>query len=262
MKLALFDIDGTLIEKGTQILSESTKNAVNLLKKHKVTIAVASGRPIFMIDKNLLEQLQFDFFICANGTFVANHEMKELFRDGISPDISVPLLEEIEKDGFGISLNFEDNNYAYSAVDKMQELRDFFIGNSKINRAEGDQLTRHLTSYPTSGVAYIPNDKVDRYIKKYPTLKFVKTLENYYDVMHINSSKGKALEKLADYLNISLKETIAFGDDYNDIEMLETAGVGVAMGNAVSDLKNIADYITTEYNKNGIWNALKFYNLI
>ena len=59
-----------------------------------------------------------------------------------------------------------------------------------------------------------------------------------------------------------MEETIAFGDGGNDITMIEHAAIGVAMGNANKEVKEIADYITDDVDNNGIYNALKHFNII
>jgi len=65
-----------------------------------------------------------------------------------------------------------------------------------------------------------------------------------------------------EYISVTKEEVIVFGDDYNDVEMLHEAGISVVMGNANDDVKAVADYVTTECDKDGIWNALMHFNII
>jgi hydroxymethylpyrimidine pyrophosphatase-like HAD family hydrolase len=71
-------------------------------------------------------------------------------------------------------------------------------------------------------------------------------------ILHKNAAKEHALKKASEHFNIPLSEIIAFGDDINDIEMLKTAGIGVAMGNAQDSVKEIADYVTETNDNEGI----------
>ena len=72
-----------------------------------------------------------------------------------------------------------------------------------------------------------------------------------------DTNKGTALKRLSEYLNIPMEETMALGDSYNDIEMLETAGLGVAMANSPKDIKDISDYTTlADNNNNGVAEAI------
>ena len=70
--------------------------------------------------------------------------------------------------------------------------------------------------------------------------------------MHEASSKGSSLERLCEHLGIDISQTIACGDGNNDLTMIETAGLGVAMGNATETLKKAADYITASNDEDGI----------
>ena len=87
-------------------------------------------------------------------------------------------------------------------------------------------------------------------------------LIGFFDFVRIGESKGKAMELLCDMVGCLLDEVIAFGDDYNDMEMLERSGIGVAMGDAVEPLKSCADYITETCSNAGIVKALRHYALI
>ena len=69
-------------------------------------------------------------------------------------------------------------------------------------------------------------------------------------------------ESLCDYYSINKQDIVAFGDNYNDKEMLESVGMGIAMGNAPDDIKNIANDVTSTNNQDGIFNALQKLNII
>ena len=77
-----------------------------------------------------------------------------------------------------------------------------------------------------------------------------------------NGGKVVGIEKMLEHHGITKEEIIAFGDGENDLEMLAFAGVGVAMGNADEEVKEVADYVTTDIDDDGIWNACKHFNLI
>ncbi|MDE6725300.1 MAG: HAD-IIB family hydrolase, partial [Ruminiclostridium sp.] len=76
--------------------------------------------------------------------------------------------------------------------------------------------------------------------------------ENWYAFLPKTAGKVQAIQELAKLLNISLNEIVAFGDDKNDVEMLKMCGVGVAVDNAITDVKNIADSITLSNDENGV----------
>lgn len=76
------------------------------------------------------------------------------------------------------------------------------------------------------------------------------------------AEKNKGIDAIINHFGIKLEETMAFGDGGNDIDMLKHAGIGIAMENARDDVKEIADFITTSVDDDGITNALKHYNVL
>ena len=85
---------------------------------------------------------------------------------------------------------------------------------------------------------------------------------SFADVNPKCSGKNVGIDKIIEYYSIDLSETIAFGDGGNDISMIKHAAIGVAMGNANDDVKEVADYVTDSVDEDGIYNALKHFNLI
>ena len=77
------------------------------------------------------------------------------------------------------------------------------------------------------------------------------------EINHQGVSKGRAVKALADYYGIKREEIVCIGDNENDISMIEYAGLGVAMGNAIDQVKALADYITDSNKEEGVSNALK-----
>ena len=77
--------------------------------------------------------------------------------------------------------------------------------------------------------------------------------------MNKEVDKSKSILRLCEILNINIEEVIAIGDSYNDISMIETAGVGIAMGNGVQEIKEIADFITDTNENDGVAKAIKKY---
>ena len=94
---------------------------------------------------------------------------------------------------------------------------------------------------------------------KFPDLVVTTSIVNNIEINSKDATKGIALKKLADYLEIPVSQTMAFGDDFNDITMLETAGIGVAMENAAEEVKNAANYVTDSCDSNGVANAVNHF---
>jgi Cof subfamily protein (haloacid dehalogenase superfamily) len=98
--------------------------------------------------------------------------------------------------------------------------------------------------------------------EKYSKLRFVRWHENSVDVVPKEGSKAATILCVAEQLGIAQEDVICFGDGQNDREMLTAAGVGVAMGNAVPEIQQVADMVTASNDEDGIWLALKELQLI
>ena len=85
---------------------------------------------------------------------------------------------------------------------------------------------------------------------------------NFTDITVRGADKGHALRLMAAHEGLDISECIAFGDGGNDIPILKTAGIGVAMGNAADNVKAAADYVTTHVDDNGIANAVRHFGAI
>ena len=81
-------------------------------------------------------------------------------------------------------------------------------------------------------------------------------------IFHIEYSKATAIRYITDYLKIPMEDTVAIGDSNNDLPMLKYAHTSIAMGNSSKQVLETADYITTDVDKDGIWNALKWLGVL
>ena len=98
--------------------------------------------------------------------------------------------------------------------------------------------------------------------EKFPHLSICRSHANFLEVMHKSATKGNAVRFLEDYFHVKMEECVAFGDNFNDISMLEAAGTGVAMGNACGEALNAADYVTASVDDDGIRKALEHFGVI
>ena len=95
-----------------------------------------------------------------------------------------------------------------------------------------------------------------------PGCRAVRWSEEFVDILPATGGKVNGLQETLNHLGLTRENSIAFGDGGNDTEMLAFAGIGVAMGNAWPDARAAADYITTDVDKKGIWNALEHFGLL
>lgn len=104
---------------------------------------------------------------------------------------------------------------------------------------------------------YCKEDEQQQYEQHHPHLKFTRWYPYTVDVNDRFMNKSVGIERVLHHLNIAPEQSIAFGDNMNDLEMLSYVGMGVAMGNAIEDTKNAADFVTKPIHEDGISYALE-----
>lgn len=254
MSIAFFDIDGTLAV-GTEV-PESAGASVVRLRSGGHLVFLCTGRSREYVERHFGGIA--DGFICYNGRFAFMGD-RVLFDEPLSPEQIASLretLRNVEADSvfFGAyGAFFGRNPCHYEAV---------------ASEYEGGYVQRELSS--DSGPVYnfdVLFCNAAHYARIRDALKNTCLLNPHgphpsADATVSGVDKGDALRVVADRLHISLEDTYAFGDGINDISMLKAAGHGVAMGNAVDELKNAAEYVTTGILEDGVKNALLHYGLI
>ena len=109
---------------------------------------------------------------------------------------------------------------------------------------------------------YIPVDFQDKFMEAMPNCEATRWSPLFIDVIPAGGGKHVAIEKIMDYYGYSRDEIMAFGDGGNDKTMIMAAGIGIAMGNANEDVKEVADYVTASVDDEGVVKALKYFNII
>lgn len=252
-KILFFDIDGTLYDHEKK-LPESAKKAVMAARANGHIIAIATGRAPFMIGP-VLNDLDIDTYICFNGQYVVHKG--EVIRSGvIEPEILDRIKEKADRDG--IPLVFMDD----------REMVATEVGHSHI----GDSLESLKMPYPRAAEEFYLERPIhqallfcedDRaYAEAFPELKFVRWHPMSTDILPAGTSKAVGMEKILEREGLTMADAVAFGDGLNDLEMLEAAGVGVAMGNAHDEAKKKADYVAGDVSEDGIARILDKLKLI
>lgn len=263
IKAAFFDVDGTLVSFNTHKISELSKKAIFTLKQKNIKVFAATGRALFQIED--LHELKFDGYITVNGCncFVyENNGLKEIYRVSLNKDDLFSLVDYLDRDNFlctvitskSIFLNYIDDDVKKMYNDNKFPIPEAVDFRNYINKNYEQILQLNIfvdenkESYLINNV--LKNSKSSRWNK------------SFADVNSKHGGKEVGIDKIIKYYGIDLSEIIAFGDGGNDIGMIKLAGIGVAMGNANKEVKEIADYITDDVDNDGVYKALKHFNLI
>lgn len=260
VKSIFFDIDGTLISFKTHKMPESTRKALNELRKKGVKLFIATGRSPFAIPsiRHILD-FEFDGYVMLNGQYCLIDN--KIIRDEPLPMESFKsILPYMEKNK--IACEFLEIDYTYSNLinDRVIELRKF-LGNTVSNFPLEDS-SRAESKKTYQLCAYVKENEEKEFFENMPGCRGVRWNSLFIDVIPENGGKGEGIKAMLKYLKISEEEVMAFGDGGNDIEMLQAVEYGIAMGNAGENVKEAALYVTKDVDEDGIYSALVHYNVL
>ncbi|KAA9299215.1 MULTISPECIES: Cof-type HAD-IIB family hydrolase [Aerococcus] len=259
-KLAAFDIDGTLVNDDKEV-TESTLRGLAHLQDQGVHVAISTGRPLKGVHKVLdqIDQDLVDYASCFNGSVIYQLKEKRIIFETY---LQVDQVHEITQ--FALAHEVDVHGHSASQVLVHRDPIDRYVGvesgilDMPITQTDFLADDVHFPKLMITGEAErileieeeIPSDWYQRY-------NIVKSEPYYLEFNPKASSKGLALEHLCELLDVDQAQSMAFGDQENDLSMIEWAGCGIAMGNAIQSLKDIADYVTHDNNTDGIEHAAK-----
>ncbi|MCA1055772.1 Cof-type HAD-IIB family hydrolase [Rossellomorea aquimaris] len=254
-KIVFFDIDGTLTHHEDGSIPQNTKDAIKLLKDKGLVVVAATGRPLSMCSE--IRELGIDTVISANGAYVKHHE-EVLHKVAMDSTVVKEVVEfsEEEKHGLsfyteGFSMNGIQNADVMNALKETLSLEEYPMIENEIFNKEVYLMC-----------LFADDEQVDKYIRRFPHLTFKRWHPFVLNVLKEDVSKSLAIKKVLDYFQLESSQAIAFGDGENDIDMLELAGLGIAMGNGHERLKEVADFVTEKSGEDGIVYALKEFCII
>jgi Cof subfamily protein (haloacid dehalogenase superfamily) len=261
-KLIALDVDGTLLNDDHQ-LSEQTKRTIRKVNEAGCGIVLCTGRgpastwPI-------LEELGLQgIMITHNGALTVRSEDSEVLHQyPIGQAQLQPLVSYCRERGIHFDLCTPFHLYVESLEDGMLETyRKFFVE---------PQLTSDITRVSESAVKFTVSgettmlDRVEQEWREtgiYHPFRMIRSGDRFIDIISPEATKGNALKQLAAAWSISREQIVAIGNYFNDVEMIEYAGLGIAMGNSPEGVKQAADAVTGSNNEDGVHSALTRYVL-
>ncbi|AIQ11791.1 Cof-type HAD-IIB family hydrolase [Paenibacillus durus] len=252
-KLIAIDIDDTLINDDKEV-TPATQAALEAAIAAGVVVTLATGRA-YASAQAIARQTGLNVpIITYQGSLVKNlMDEKVLYERFVPQDAVRKVFEYCIEHNLHLQTYVDDKLYSR---DENQKLIDYAAANRTQYYVDPD--TEKLAGIKTPKLLIIDDPAfLDELAPKLRELlgsevHITKSKPHYLEITHKEGTKGLALEFLADYFGCKVSETIAVGDSWNDHEMLETAGLGVAMGNAIPALKEIANYVTASNNEDGV----------
>ena len=261
--MLVLDIDGTLVGSDKTI-SEKTREAIIKAQQRGKIVAIASGRSIAGIRKtasNISLEQYGGYVIAYNGTTVVNCKTGEcIYNQMVPKELVKPVYEAAKRVNAGIVI-YNDNTKEMISGNGLNEYIkiDAEACNVTINevsdfvKAVNFPFNKFLLSGKPEHMAEVEKIMAKEFGDRLNVFRsdpfYVELLPRYVD-------KGVAVEKLVKHLDIQREKVICIGDSYNDLPMLRFAGMGVAMGNAQQEVKEMADYVTASNDEDGIVNVI------
>ena len=252
-KLMAVDIDGTLLNDRGE-LTENTKNAIKQWVDKGLIFTIASGRPIQGIEK-LNRTLNLDVpFITYNGAMVVMGKSgKVLYEQKLSRNDSRDIISL--GNNYNVTIMIWNDNKLY--VPQINERVENYKMISGVEPILIDNLEKIIEKGVTKILWYDEVEKIAQYQKEIGSflsenVNFHPSRPYFMEFVDKNASKAIAMEKLGQFYGIKQSEMIAVGDGFNDLSMIEYAGLGVAMANSPREVKEKADYITLSNEEDGV----------
>ena len=259
-KYALFfDIDGTLVSFQTHQIPPSTILALTQAKANGHRVFIATGRPpLIVTNLGAIEHL-IDGYITINGALCFIGPDVVSCKD-IPKEAVLTVVNDAKEKNYGLIVVGERD---VAVLDPQGQVDRIFRGKlavENLNQAkplDGVLQQRILQLTPFFKEAYEPD-----LMARIPTCTSGRWNPAFTDITAKGADKGEGIKTLAKHLGLDIRYTMAFGDGGNDASMIKTAGIGVAMGNAIEALKNVAHYTTSSVDDDGILKALRHFGLV
>jgi Cof subfamily protein (haloacid dehalogenase superfamily) len=267
IKILAFDMDGTLLnEKG--ILSDNNRASIMRAMNKGYHIVIATGRVYSALPPEVISVEGIRYVITSNGAHIVDRRTEETIYSNLltraAVEAALPWISdpEIMREVF-----FDHDVYADRHC--MEDLPRYGITSEKSQKYvlatrkpvedTVELVKRHAELLENINLIFADQEKRERYWRELRThqgLTVVSSMPFNIELGGATTSKASALEALAKRLGMGHENIMSFGDSTNDAQMLSAAQVGIAMGNAVEELKEMADYITGTNQEDGVAQAL------
>ena len=256
VKIVFFDIDDTLRVKATGYMPESIQYVFKSLKDKGILTGIASGRALYGVVPEI-KALEPDYFVTINGTYVVDKKGQEIVNNPLPRDIVAKYVEWAKSEGIEYGFAGKDKPVVSKRCDLVDNALEPVYG---ICDVDSDfYLTNDVYHMWTFSER---NDQLQLPEELASQSRLVPWHEHSSDVVQKDISKASGVAHVLEKNNWKPLNAMMFGDGPNDMEIFDYVGLTVAMGNAVPELKEKADFVTKTVEEDGILYALEEFGLV
>lgn len=253
-----FDVDMTLLDHKDWAIPASALETIEKLRE-KYTIVLSTGRDMDSIFSTAIrDKVRPDAIIHLNGTKVTVGD-EVIYEQTFDKILLKQILTYAKNNPYSVGTTVGDYDY-YVNPELVEEHDKRLWGECRRTFADA----KNLVELNVRTMAYIGDEAGAKKLEEeFPEIHVHMFADKKgADVVERKASKAVGLARLCDYYHMPLKETVVFGDSMNDYDIIKAAGIGIAMGNAMEELKRAADYVTDAIDQDGIKNACLHFGLI
>lgn len=251
-RLLAVDIDGTLLNS-EGVLTKATKDAIHLAVDKGIIFVICTGRPIQGVS-SLNDEIGRDLpFITYNGSMVVKGKSKEILYERSLPLVEARKVFELGKELDTTMIIWSNNNLYVNREDEKAKEYSGLTNTPYTVIKDIDDVPHNITKI----LWYDDHEKLLEYQKEFEgnlgeNINYHLSRPYFLEFVDAKATKAIAIEKLCETYHFNISQAIAIGDGYNDLSMIQAAGLGVAMANAPDDIKAVAKYITTSCDEDGV----------
>lgn len=242
-KMVLTDLDKTLLRSDSSI-SEHTKNVLKKCQDCGILIVIATAR-YWIGAERYIKELHPDYEITTDGTLV-HQRNRQIYSCSMDADKTNQIIQDLLAQNPKTEITVAAGRQVFWNSHHISE-------SEKLHKAVFHDYSKPLSIPANKILAELSDSNIAERIaaKNHCRLQCYRG-ENLYSFLPEKSGKIQAIRELARTLNLSLGDIVSFGDDLNDMEMLQICGTGVAVSNALMEVKNIADAVTLSNDEDGV----------
>lgn len=268
IRLIALDIDGTSMNSRGEITCE-TRETIRKIIRAGYLVVPATGRGFFGLREQILKLEDIRYVISADGAVVTDSMSgRQLVKHVIPRERAALLAEKLQNDRNCIYLHLDDMESTHMAAYKTEEVyqrydkeKGFLPPQNVFCGEMRDFIYREKREVLKMGLRFGAEDGFVNYEtivqKEFPDINCFRVDTSSLEFTASAASKATALQKLCGFLEVRPEQVCAIGDNGNDIAMLQYAGIGVAMGNAIRQAVEAADCVTASNDENGVSEFLK-----